>query len=329
MARFKIVFFGKQGCGKTQLSYQIALKDRYDENAPSTVGVEFSSRKIDDNNVLNLWDLTGNDFYKGLRQSYYKDAIVGLLCVDLTKKIDEEQITNEVQFFRGISPNTPIVLIGTKSDSPDANIEAFKKINSNNLFSNCIITSAKMKTGIDELYTEITNHCQGLNESLWNRSVQKLLVSLKELPLNKELLIKAELEKLSRVLLIQAGETSFNPQAKADAIENFTNNCTTILEGKHPNVLKAVISVAVAAVVTLVTALVGFSVGFFLGAWTGPGALVTGLIGAASVVVPSSVAVGAVAGGITACGLFRTSKEMHALNEFSVEVSSWNREIRL
>lgn len=332
MAKFKIVLFGKQGSGKTQLSHRIALKENYEENASSTVGIEFLSRKIDGNNDLHFWDISGSKVYKKLHQSYYMGAIVGVFCIDLTKENDKNQINEEVQLFRDLCPYAPIILVGTKADSLDADIEAFKKNAPNELFSNCMITSAKERIGIDELYAEITKYCQGLNESLWNRSVQNLLVSLKELPRNKEQLIKVELEKLAKVILAREEELGVVSQTKGDAIEDFTNNCKTILEENHPNVLKAVASVAVAAVVTLIAAFIGFSISFFLGSWMGPGALVTGLIGgysAALAITASSITIGAAAGGITAFGLFKTSKEMNALNEFTTEVSSWNREIRL
>ncbi|KTD11041.1 Rho GTPase (Miro-like) [Legionella gratiana] len=332
MARFKVVLFGKQGSGKTQLSHQVALKGNYEENASSTVGVEYLSRKMEDNHVLHVWDIAGSEIYKKLYRSYYRGAILGLLCIDLTREIDQDQINNEVQLFRDICPNAPIILVGTKSDLPHKDIELFKKNIASELFSNYIVTSAKEKTGIDELYAEITKHCQGLNESLWNRAVQNLLVSLNELPPNKEKLIKAELEKLSKVLLAKSDELGVVSSTKTDAIEHFTNNCKTILEGKHPNVFKAVTTVAVAAAVTIAAAFIGFSISFFLGSWTGPGAFVTGFIGAYSAAVAvaaSSITIGVAAGGITAYGLFKTSKEMSALNEFTADVSSWNREIRL
>lgn len=302
------------------------------KNTFPTVGIEFLSRKIDENNVLHFWDISGSDIYKKLYQSYYMGAVIGLLCIDLTKENDKAQINEEVRLFRDLCPYAPIILVGTKSDSAYADIETFKKNTSNELFSNCMITSAKERIGIDELYAEITKYCQDLNESLWNRAVQNLLVSLKELPQNKEQLIKVELEKLAKVILAKGDELAVISQTKTDAIEHFTNNCKTILEGNHPNVLKAVTSLAVAAVVTLVAAFIGFSISFFLGSWMGPGAFVTGLIGgynAALAVTVSSMTIGTTAGGITAFGLFKTSKEVSALNEFTTEVSSWNREIRL
>ncbi|KTD60158.1 Rho GTPase (Miro-like) [Legionella sainthelensi] len=332
MAKFKIVLFGKQGSGKTQLSHRVALNENYEENTFSTVGIEFLSRKIDEKNILHFWDISGSEIYKKLYQSYYMGAVVGLFCIDLTKKQDEKQIKDEVRLFRDICPYAPIILVGTKSDSPDADIEAFKKSSLIELFSACMITSAKERIGVDALYAEITKYCESLNESLWNRAVQNLVVSLKELPQNKAQLIKVELEKLAKIILDKGDEFGVVTQTKSDAIDDFTNNCNTILEGNHPHVFKAVTSVAVAAVVTILSAFIGFSISFFLGSWMGPGAFVTGIIGgysAALAVTASSIAMGTAAGGITALGLFKASKEMNALNEFTTEVSSWNREIRL
>lgn len=332
MAKFKIVLFGKQGSGKTQLSHRVALREQYEENTFSTVGIEFRTRKIDENNDLHFWDISGSEIFKKLYQSYYMGAVIGLLCIDLTKEQDKEQIMNEVRLFRDVCPYSPIILIGTKSDSPDADIEAFKKNTLNELFTTCIITSAKEYIGIDELYVELAKYCQSFNESLWNRAVNNLLASLKELPPNKEQLIKVELEKLAKVILAKGDQPGAASQPKNDAIEDFSNNCKVILEGNHPNVLKAVTSVAVAAVVTIVAAFIGFGLSFFFGGWMGLGVLLAKFIGdysAVLAVTASSLTVGAAAGGVTALGLFKASKEMKALNEFTTEVSSWNREIRL
>ncbi|KTD41241.1 Rab family GTPase [Legionella parisiensis] len=326
--RYKVVFFGKYKGGKTQLNRRIALQEKFEfQYEPgSTVGADFLTREIASDNTVNLWDTAGDERFQGMSSVFYKGADVGIFCIDLTEVINEQEFNKSIQEFREFAPNAPIICVGTKSDLATADLNAFKKIKSKEI-AHFIITSAKNGDNVNELFSIITQLCKLKQYSLWGEAKARLLESLKELPDRKKLSINQELFKLSRVIFVDTNNSSVTPLHKAKAIDDFTNNCKDILDCQHPNVLHVVLSVAAAAAALIVTALIGFTIGVACSCWAGPGAFFAGILSgytAALTVASSSTALGAVAGGLAVYSLFKPSKEMKALNEFTAEVSSLN-----
>lgn len=329
--QYKAVFLGKMGSGKTQLLQVAAHGNDFKENSPSSIGVDFCVRAIDSDDAVSLWDTAGNERYYSTNLAFYRGAHVGVFCIDLTDdSIDEQEIKRRVEDFRKQAPNVPIICVGTKSDSIRANLYALERFKSKELFDSFIITSAKNGENVETLFKLICQHCVAKPPFSWDETVKTLQERIEELPKEKKILINKQLDELSKVLFAKSYISDTKQMNKAKAIEDFANNCEIILEGKHPYILKTVLSVAAAAVILAVTALIGFTVGVACGCWTGPGAFFAGLLTgytAAVAVASSSTALGALTGGITAYGLFKPSKEMRALNDFTADVSSWNASV--
>jgi len=325
--KYKVVIFGKSG--KTKLVHKLAqTKIDFAEETSPTLSVEFFSRQMDSNNIVDLWDISGEERFKQINPYYYKGADVGLYCIDLTEEINEQELIKSIQQFRQFAPLAPIICVGTKSDSPKANLNALKQINSKELFANFITTSAKNEENIEELFDLIRAQCEAKLLISWAEAVIKLKEGIKNLPKIKKSLMDIELDELSKIIL----DLKATPKNKAKAIESFIKNSDIILAGENPNILKAALSVAAAAIVLIVTALIGFTIGVACSWWTGPGAFFAGILSgytAAVTVASSSVMSGVIAGGVTAYGLFKPSKEMEALDKFTDEVSSWNRAVVL
>lgn len=331
LMKYKVVVFGKSG--KTKLAHKVAQKKiDFEEASPPTLSVDFFSRDLDSNNTVAIWDISGDERFKQINPYYYKGADVGVFCIDLTEEIDEQELIKSIQEFRKFAPLAPIICVGTKSDLPDANRDRLEKINPKVLFANFIITSAKNGENVEELFNLIRIHCESKLLLSWTEAVIKLKESVNNLPNKKNALIDIELGELSKIILANSNSSKVTPKDKAEAIKRFTKNCEIILEGESPSVLKAVLAVAAAAIVLTVTALIGFSIGVAYSWWTGPGAFFAGILSgytAAVTVASSSVVSGLIAGGLTAYGLFKPSKEMEALETFTTEVSSWNTAVIL
>jgi small GTP-binding protein len=84
------VLCGSSNVGKTCLFLRY-LRGSYQPNSPSTIGVEFGSRTIDETTragivriKLQVWDTAGSERYKSLAKSYLKGAAIVLLVFDLT-----------------------------------------------------------------------------------------------------------------------------------------------------------------------------------------------------------------------------------------------------
>ncbi|QMT60376.1 Rab family GTPase [Legionella sp. PC997] len=328
---YKVVFFGKSDSGKTQLNNRIANLN-FEDGAPLTIGADFLTRRIDSNNSVSIWDTAGREKYKGMSKMFYRGADVGVFCIDLTQEIKEEEILKSIQEFRHYVPTAPIICVGTKSDSPKADVKALDRIKSKELFADFIITSAKDDKNVENLFGLICKYCSAKLLSLWNENVEALQISLQSLPSEKSLLINKELIELSQVILARPDNSNVSPKIKVKAIEDFKHNCKAILKDEYPDVLKAVLSVAAAAIVLTVTALIGFTIGVACSWWTGPGAFFAGLLSgytAAVTVASSSTMLGALTGGLTAYGLFKSSPELRAINEFAETVSSFDPAIVL
>ncbi|MCW8443688.1 GTP-binding protein [Fluoribacter gormanii] len=324
--QYKVVFFGKSGSGKTQL-HRIAGLQNFVENVRPTIAADFLTREINSDDSVLLWDTSGAERYKAMSHMFFRGAVVGVFCIDLTEEINEQEIIKSIEEFRHFVPNAPIICVGTKLDSPEADKKALDKIKSKVLFADFITTSASTGENVEDLFKLICKHC-GANLLLsWKEAVATLQKSLNELPQKKGILINEKLTTLADVILGKPGNPSASPRLKAKAIEDFTNQCKTILKDEHSDAFKAVLSIAAAAVVLTVTAIIGFSIGVACSWWTGPGAFFAGLASgytAAVAVASSSTVFGALAGGITAYGLFKPPKEIQAINEFAETVSSFD-----
>jgi len=91
--KFKIVFVGDQGVGKSSIISRF-IKNEFDQshNVPPwlpqpTVGIDFVSKNlsINDKSVrLQLWDTAGQERFRSLIPSYLKDCNAAFVVFDIT-----------------------------------------------------------------------------------------------------------------------------------------------------------------------------------------------------------------------------------------------------
>ena len=86
---YKIILIGDSCCGKTSIVEQFINKN-FIYNQSLTIGVEFSVGHIElpDNNLvkLQIWDTAGQESFRSITKSYYRNAIGAIITFDLTKK---------------------------------------------------------------------------------------------------------------------------------------------------------------------------------------------------------------------------------------------------
>ena len=154
-----ILLLGDACVGKPCLISRYAngvFKDDY----ISTVGFDFISKQeiINDKNInVKLWDTAGQENYRSITRSYYKNSICAMIVYDITNKDTFDNIKNWLNEIHNQSPkNVLIVLIGNKIDLDDRDIstEDAKKFAQENNFK-YFETSAKSGIGVDELFREI------------------------------------------------------------------------------------------------------------------------------------------------------------------------------
>jgi len=157
---FKIITLGNSGVGKTSIINRY-IKNQFDTNIASTLGMNFDYKEIHFNNkdkiILKLLDTAGQEKYKSLAKSYFKNADAVLFVFSVDDKESFNTINEWMESFNSINSkiNVPRYLVGNKNDLErkieQNSIDEFARNNKIQFVS----TSAKTKNNIDELFEEI------------------------------------------------------------------------------------------------------------------------------------------------------------------------------
>ena len=120
---FKIIFIGDSGVGKSCLTSK-AAKNSFEEYYQATVGFEFLTFNLRlDNTVIKLqiWDTCGQEIYRSLITSYYKNASLAVIVYAINDKNSFEDIEMWIKEVRTYSnPDIKLFLIGNKKDLEEA-----------------------------------------------------------------------------------------------------------------------------------------------------------------------------------------------------------------
>jgi Ras-related protein Rab-6A len=88
VAKFKIIFLGDQGVGKSSILNRFA-QDKFEQNYQATIGLDFHSKNVTINNTsvrLLLYDTAGQEKFKSLIPMYIRDANIIIVVYDITSK---------------------------------------------------------------------------------------------------------------------------------------------------------------------------------------------------------------------------------------------------
>lgn len=128
----KYVIVGDSGCGKSSLINQY-MTNEFDENVPTTIGVEFYVKRFKLNNIdyrLHIWDLAGQERFKAIARSYYRNCDGVLMMFDLTNhksfnslKYWYNEMLNMYDLENVDKYNPSILVIGNKNDIPYRDID--------------------------------------------------------------------------------------------------------------------------------------------------------------------------------------------------------------
>ena len=122
LAKYKLVFLGDQGVGKTCLINRFVY-DSFDKNYQATIGIDFLSKTmyLEDRTVrLQLWDTAGQERFRSLIPSYIRDSSVAVVVYDTTARasfLDSAKWIADVRAERG--DDVVVVLVGNKTDLAD------------------------------------------------------------------------------------------------------------------------------------------------------------------------------------------------------------------
>ena len=157
---FKMIVVGDAGVGKSCLTTK-AAKGIFDETYSATVGFEFLTFnvKLNDKIIkLQIWDTCGQEIYRSLISSFYRNASLAMMVYSIDSKesfIHIETWLKEVKLQS--NPDIKIFLIGNKADleeQREVKLEQAKLYKNENDIHYFCETSAKNGLNAQEVFIE-------------------------------------------------------------------------------------------------------------------------------------------------------------------------------
>ena len=158
----RVITLGESGVGKTSIIRRY-IHNIFDENNLSTIGLNFSFKevKLKKGKSINikLIDTAGQEKYKALAKSYFKNVDAVLFVFSLNNQDSFDNMKNWINLFNDNhngKEGIPKYLIGNKADEKREvqknMVDEFLSKNKYKYFE----TSAKDNNGIDELFQELS-----------------------------------------------------------------------------------------------------------------------------------------------------------------------------
>jgi Ras-related protein Rab-2A len=125
---FKLILLGDSGVGKSCMLYRY-INDKFLAQHDVTIGVEFGTKlvSIEDTKIkLQLWDSGGQEAYRSITRSYYRDAAGIVLCYDITNYKSFDDIVGWLSDINELCNNPSIILVGTKTDLESRRVVSFE-----------------------------------------------------------------------------------------------------------------------------------------------------------------------------------------------------------
>lgn len=118
---FKYVIVGDMAVGKSCLLLQFTDR-RFRGAHDLTIGVEFGSKYVNIGDKLikiHIWDTAGQECFRSITRSYYRNAAGALLVYDISRRETFDHVARWLEDVRShAGDQTVIMLIGNKADIP-------------------------------------------------------------------------------------------------------------------------------------------------------------------------------------------------------------------
>ena len=156
----KVVFGGDSGVGKTSIIRKYVENEFSQFSSTPTVNVNFSSKEItvNDSTVkLQFWDTAGQEAYRSISVSYFRNAKGIVLVYDVTNPQTFLNLKDWIGMIEEKAGNIPWIIFGNKSDLME-NAISEEEIASlaQDYGVNYFIGSAKDGVNIDEAFYNLT-----------------------------------------------------------------------------------------------------------------------------------------------------------------------------
>ena len=191
----RLIIIGDYNTGKTTFLNTYIREETVNTVYDPTIGIDFASRTITapsgDKVKLACWDTSGQENFKSIVRSYYRDVCGVFLVFDVTNRRSFLNLDNWIADIRRQSSckhhNHPILLLGTKIDKPKRQVltqdgERYAKENGLLYAETNALTGHNLDTIIplfvDEIMKLDRNNCKGIKPKIPPLSLDASNVSL-------------------------------------------------------------------------------------------------------------------------------------------------------
>ena len=117
--KFKFILLGDTGVGKSCIVEQLR-GGAFTESHDATIGVTFTNQLLhfgSNEITLQIWDTAGQEIFRSITRSYFRDSNCALIVYDLTSVSSFQNVESWLSDVREYCPPTcSIVLVGNKDD---------------------------------------------------------------------------------------------------------------------------------------------------------------------------------------------------------------------
>ena len=159
MLQKKICMLGSFSVGKTSLVRRF-VESIFSDAYQTSIGVKIEKKVVRAGNedvILVLWDIHGEDVYQKIRMSYLRGMSGYLLVVDGTRRqtLDDAMALNERVIQE--AGKVPAVLVMNKSDLTEKwEIDSARESELTAAGWNILRTSAKTGASVEEVFSQLT-----------------------------------------------------------------------------------------------------------------------------------------------------------------------------
>jgi len=174
--KFRYIFIGDSNSGKSSIMKRY-VEHTYNCSEPLTLGIEYGIKTImyDNKNIkLILCDTSGQERFRSITRSYYKNVLGAIIVYDITSRKSFLSLHEWIQDINDNTDNVVMFLVGNKCDlekrrqvSYDEGLELSKK---HNMYF--IETSAKNDVNL----FEIMDIFDIMTKNIYNKVVSKELL---------------------------------------------------------------------------------------------------------------------------------------------------------
>jgi Ras-related protein Rab-1A len=116
----KIILLGDSGVGKTSITGRY-VDSSFKEAYQATIQVEKRMKIINEDDKtslrLNIWDTAGQEKFRSITRSFYRDCQGAFIVFDLTKKSSFNEVKTWIEELKTHgSEDTVVIILGNKSD---------------------------------------------------------------------------------------------------------------------------------------------------------------------------------------------------------------------